>query len=193
MALELHKWKIEGISPLLQNNPLAMMQAAGESEMSAGKKKYNNSQEAEIRCYRTEDKDFYHPSEAFRAAILASCSGRKINKRSAKAVVSGAVFPAERQVILIDPKSNKPLKKYDIHTCRVVIGKSGILRARPMYDPWACWLALEIDRDFIGDLGVVTELLNIAGRICGIGDNRPDTSKGRSGVGTYGRFRAELN
>lgn len=191
MAIETKVWDIKGISPLLQNNPLAMMQSSDAGGISAGKKVYNNDEEAAIRAYKTEDGLYFHPSEAFRSAMLAACSGRKINKRSAKAIISGSVFPAEHRVLLLDAKG-KPIKGFSIHTARVVIGKSGILRARPMYDPWSAKLALEIDGDFIPDPSVVTDLLNIAGRICGVGDYRPDTSKGRSGAGTFGRFSAAL-
>ncbi len=42
------------------------------------------------------------------------------------------------------------------------------------------------------DLGIITEILNIAGRIIGIGEYRPDTSNGRKGIGNFGRYNAEL-
>ncbi|MGE3807343.1 MAG: hypothetical protein AB7K24_21985 [Gemmataceae bacterium] len=58
--------------------------------------------------------------------------------------------------------------------------------------PWQRSLVLEIGEDFITDLDMVTQVLNRAGRIDGIGELSPDTSQGGRGVGSYGRFRAEL-
>lgn len=188
MALELHVWKIVGVSPLLQNNP-ACMQPTGDG-MTAGKKKYNDQDEAEMRVYRTSDGAPCHPTAAFRAGMLEAAKGRKIGKTSAKAVIAGSVFPSEMEGRLVD-KAGKPLKKYDIHKCRVVVGKSGVQRCRPMWTGWNIMLALEVDTDFI-DTDIITKILNVAGRVIGIGDNRPDTSKGKSGVGTFGRFRAEF-
>lgn len=190
MSLEVHTWRISGVSPLLQNNPSGTM-GGGDSGMTAGKKVYKDDEEAKIRAYVNEDGKFVHPTAAFRAGILVASSGRKINKKSAKSTLAGSVFPVEQEALLVDEK-DKPLKSYKLHKCRVVVGKSGVLRVRPMFTPWNMLLAMEIDRDFIPNLEVVTEILNVAGRIVGIGDNRPDTSKGKSGVGTFGRYSAKL-
>ncbi len=191
MGLELHTWKIAGVSPLLQNNPAGTMDAGDSTGISAGKKVYKDQEEADIRVYRTASGEPMHPTAAFRSGLLEAAKGRKIGKTAARSVLAGAVFPAETEALLVDAKG-KPLKKYEIHKCRVVIGKSGILRCRPQWFPWFIQLPMEIDRDFIKDLDLVTEVLNIAGRIQGIGDYRPDTSKGKSGVGTFGRYAAEL-
>ena len=191
MALELHTWNIIGVSPLLQNNPAGTMKSGTGDSMSAGKKVYDDTDEAAVRVYRCEDGSPMHPTAAFRSGMLNAAKGRKINKNSARSVIAGAVFPTETESRLIDEKG-KPLTKYSIHKCRCVVGKSGILRCRPAWMPWRLVLALDIDTDFIGQLNLVTELLNISGRIIGIGDYRPDTSGGKSGVGTFGRFQAEL-
>jgi hypothetical protein len=191
MALELHTWKITGVSPLLQNNPAGTMKGSDSGGMSAGKKVYDDQEEADIRVYRTEDGKPMHPTAAFRSGMLEASKGRKIGKTAARTVVAGSVFPAETEALLVDAKG-KPLTKYAVHKCRVVVGKSGILRCRPQWTNWHVMLPLEVDRDFIQKLDTITEILNIAGRIIGVGDNRPDTSKGKSGVGTFGRYKAEL-
>lgn len=192
MALELHTWKIIGVSPLLQNNPAGTMKGnSEEGGMTAKKKVYDDTEEASIRVYRTEKGEPMHPTAAFRSGMLEAAKGRKIGKTAARTVIAGSVFPAETEAILTDAKG-KPLAKFTIHKCRVVVGKSGILRCRPQWNPWHTMLAVEVDRDFIPKLETITEILNIAGRIIGIGDNRPDTSKGKSGVGTFGRYKAEL-
>lgn len=192
MALELHVWNIVGVSPLLQNNPAGTMSSGGDGGgITSGKKVYDDAEEAAIRVYKNDEGQFVHPTAAFRSGVLVAAGGRKITKKAARAVLAGSIFPAEMEAILLDEKG-KPIKDYKIHKCRVVVGKSGVLRCRPQYFPWSLKLAVEVDRDFIPNLDVVTEILNIAGRICGIGDNRPDTSKGKSGVGTFGRYKAEL-
>lgn len=192
MALELHTWKIVGVSPLLQNNPAGTMKGGADAGgMSAGKKTYDDNEEADIRVYRTAEGQPMHPTAAFRSGMLEAAKGRKIGKTAARTVVAGSVFPAETEALLVDAKG-KPLSKYTIHKCRVVVGKSGVLRCRPQWSPWQIILPLEIDRDFIPKLDLITDILNIAGRIVGVGDNRPDTSKGKSGVGTFGRYKAEL-
>lgn len=190
MALELHTWRIEGVSPLLQSNPASMGGDNGGA-LSGAKKVYKDDEEAAIRCYKNDEGQFVHPTAAFRSGILVAASGRKLNKKSARAILAGAVFPAEIETVLIDAKG-KPLTKYAQHKCRAIVGKAGILRVRPMYSPWFTKLVLQIDREFIPDLDVITEILNIAGRIVGIGEFRPDTSKGKSGVGMFGRFKAEF-
>lgn len=192
MALELHTWRIVGVSPLLQNNPAGTMKSGSDvGGMSAGKKVYNDDEEAAVRVYRTADGDPMHPTAAFRSGMLEAAKGRKIGKTAARTIIAGSVFPAETEARLLDSKG-KTAKTYTVHKCRVVVGKSGILRCRPQWTGWTCLLPLEVDTDFIKDVGLITDVLNIAGRIVGIGDNRPDTSKGKSGVGTFGRYKAEL-
>ena len=189
--LELHAWRITGISPLLQNNPATTMMMSADTGLSVGRKRYDDKNEAEIRTYKNAAGNYVHPTAGFRSGFLVAASGRKIARKSAKAILAGSVFPTEVEAILLDEKG-KPITKYELHKSRVMVGKAGVLRVRPMYWPWACLLAVDVDRDFIGDLSVITEILNIAGRIIGIGDYRPDTSKGKSGVGTFGRYEASL-
>lgn len=190
MAIELHTWKLTGLSPLLQSNGAALMQSQGDSGLATGKKIYKDAEEAEIRVYRYEN-NFCHPTTAVRAALLSACTNRRINKKAAKAIIAGAVFPAE-QWMRIDDLNGKPMKKYDIFKVRAVVNKQGILRVFPTFEKWTAKLPLEVDRDLIMSIDDITSLLDIAGRIIGIGQMRPDTTKGKNGIGTYGRFRAEL-
>lgn len=190
MGIEIHVWKIVGISGLMCNNPAGTM-TSGDNGMTSGKKKYDDAEEAEIRTYKNEKGEHIYKTDGFRAGILAAASGRKINKKSAKQILSGSVFPAEPEFHILDAKE-KPIKGYEIDKRRVIIGKAGILRCRPLYNPWCAMLPLEIDRDFIGDLSLITEILNISGRIIGIGEFRPDTSNGKKGTGAFGRYKAEF-
>ena len=190
MAIEIHVWKLTGTSPLVSHNPANTMQSTDDGALSAKKKVYEDVEEARIRLYCNEDGTYYHPSAAIRLAILEAAKGRKINKKPARGLVAGAVFPAEDRITILDSKG-KPKKEYAIRKCRVKVGSAGVLRCRPQWDNWTMQVPIEIDTDFVGT-DIVTELLNLAGRIAGIGDERPSVDKQKNGVGSCGRFRAEL-
>lgn len=191
MAIEIKTWRITGLTPLLQNNPAVTMGGSDGDALSTKKKTYVDNDEAEMRTYRNDQGEPVHPTAAFRSAMLNASKGFKVGKRTARTVFAGAVMLCEPEMILTDAKG-KPLKSYGIHKCRVIVGKSGVLRCRPMWRDWHGLLPMEIDTDFIDNIDIVTQILNIAGRIIGIGDFRPDTNKGKDGVGSFGRFKAEV-
>lgn len=183
--MEIFVWKITGVSPLLHHNPASMVKQ--DSGGLKTKKKYDRDDEAKAGVYFNDRNEIVAPTIAFRSAILSACKGRKLNKVAAKTVVSGCVFPCEESVQLVNPKTNKPLTSWKVHTARAVVQRAGIIRARPMFESWACRLAMEIDTEMIANVDIVTELLNIAGKIIGVGDWRPEK------LGVYGRFSAALD
>jgi hypothetical protein len=179
-------YRITGVSPILQHNPQGMKRS--NDGMTAAKKTYlSGEDEAEQGTYRNARRELIVPTIAFRSALLEACKGRKIGKVGAKTVVAGSVFPVETEAVLLDVKNEKPITKYEIHTCRAVVNDAGILRSRPMISNWCCDLPLEVDDEMLPNWeSVVGELLNIAGKIVGVMDWRPEK------LGTFGRFRAEL-
>jgi len=184
--MEIVTFRITGVSPILQNNP-AKMQASKDDSLKSGKKVYDPKIEAEASVYRNERKEIVVPSIAFRASMFKAATGRKIGKMSAKTVIAAAVFPVETVCILVGAKTDKPIKDYVIHSCRCVVNKAGIIRCRPMIEEWATDLALELDTQFAPGLEkVVLELLNIAGKVAGVMDWRPEK------LGTFGRFTAAM-
>lgn len=190
MAIEIHTWKLTGITPLVSHNPANCMQGDSAPQLSAKKKVYDDAVEAKIRLYVNDDGTYYHPAVSVRLLLLEAAKGRKLNKKAARGAVAGAVFPAEDRLTILDVKG-KPKKEYKIRKCRVKVGSAGVLRCRPQWDNWTMQVPLEIDTDFITP-EMVTELLNIGGRIAGIGDERPSVDKGKNGVGSCGRFKAEM-
>ena len=178
--MQIKTFEIIGVSPILMNNPAAM---GGGGAGLKSKKTYVDSEEAEIRVYRNRDNHIVVPTIAFRSAMLKAASGRKIGKATARAVIAGSVFPVEQNCILLDTTTEKPIDTYEIHRCRVVVNKAGVVRARPMIQNWKTKLALEIDVDMIQDDTIIPEILNLAGKIVGIMDWRVEK------LGTYGRFR----
>lgn len=176
-------YRVKGVSPLLQNSPAAM--GSGNATMQAGKKVYDDKEESAVRVYRNDRGEVIVPSLWFRSAMMKSVGARKIGKYSARAVISAGVFTVEEECLLLDAKG-KVFKTWDTHKVRVVVQKNGVMRCRPMFKGWQCDLALEVDDEMLPNVDVVTQSLNLAGKLAGIGDWRP----GRGG--TYGRFTAEL-
>lgn len=179
-------FKITGISPLLQNNPASML--GQKKDDLTTKTNPTPEEDAASKVYKTKDGNFYIPAESFRASIIGkggAASGRKIGKRTAISVCSASIFTVEAECILLNPKTGKPLKEYTIDTRRAVIQGQGIPRSRPRFDQWMVQLPLEIDEDWI-KVEIVEELLNIAGKLSGVGDYRPNKK------GSFGRFTAKL-
>jgi len=189
MAIKIVTFRITGTSPLMQSNP-ASMSSSDEGTGLATKKVYNDEEEASIRAYRDSEGHFVHPSASFRRAMMTAVSGRKFGKKAARMVVAGAAFPAETDCLLLD-ENEKPIAGYEIDKRPVVVNKSRVLRCRPKFSPWRLLLPIEIDTELLTDEQAL-ESLQLAGRIIGIGEFRPDPSNGRSGVGTFGRFTAEI-
>lgn len=179
------KFRIVGISPLLMSNPGGMTRGAS----GIGTKKIPTPQEeAESRVYRTGDGKLYFPSIAFRSAIVGpggGASGRRMSKVSVASRVCAGFFVQGDKCLLCHPKTKKPLTEYVISTMRVMVQKAGVLRSRPMIEEWMTELTAEVDEDFI-TADQLVELLNISGKVAGVGDYRPQKR------GMYGRFRAEL-
>jgi hypothetical protein len=182
--MDIFVYRITGVSPLLQNNPAAM--GGKKQDGLAAKKIYIPEEEAKAALYTDDDGHIIIPSIAFRSAMFRAATGRKIGKSSAKTVISGSVFPVEQSLLVLNAKTGKPRKDYTIHKCRAVVNKAGILRCRPMISDWATDLALEIDTEMLPNPEVVTQLLNLAGKIAGVGDWRPEK------LGVFGRFTAVL-
>lgn len=182
--MQLSVFRITGLSPILQNSPRSMRPSGNDG--LKGKKTYEPSEEAEVRTYRTADGSLFVPGAAFRAAMFKAAVGRKIGKLSAKSVVAAAVFPVEEQCVLLSQKDGKPISEYELHECRVVVNRAGVFRVRPKIDNWMLDLAIEIDEEMLPNPQVVCDLLNVAGKVAGIMDFRPER------LGTFGRFTAEL-
>ena len=184
MQLEIHTFKIAGISPLLQNNPTEFIGKGGDEEELVGKKKYVDAEEARLRLYIDADGDYSHPSECIVKALVKASSGKKISagkkKVSASMLIKSGVFVAEPYMKILDQQGD-PSKKYSIDRRGVVIGKARVLRCRPCWAKWFMHFPLEIDVAIISPEMVGT-ILALAGRYPGIGDYRPE--KG----GPFGRF-----
>lgn len=185
MEAKIVVFRIVGRTPLLQNNPVEFIGKSGDDVLGP-KKVYVDEEEAAKRVYRAEGGGYYHPSEAFKKAMFFAVKGRKFGKLSAPGIITATVFPAETEAMLVDAKG-KPLTRYSIDRRSVVnpSNKARVLRCRPSWSPWEIKVAMEIDVAILGEQQALSAL-QLAGRIIGIGDYRPQ--KG----GSFGRFTAEI-
>lgn len=180
------KVKVTGLSALLCHNPAGMQ--SGAIKGVGAKKIPTPEEEAKAGLYIAADGNFYIHGESFRSSVIGrggSASGRKIGKRSAISCVSAGFFILTEQAVLLDPKTMKPLRTYEIDSRRAVIQGNGVVRSRPKFPDWATVFTAEVDEDFV-TVQIVMELLNIAGKVSGVGDFRPQCK------GMFGRYAAEL-
>lgn len=183
MRPEIVTFKITGTSPLLQNNPAAFIGQESEVALGAGKKKYNDDEEAKLRLYLDPEGAFCHPCESFTKAMVKAVAGKKFGKLFATNAIKGAVFIAEPFALILD-EHGKPAKHYSIDRRPVIVGKARVLRCRPCWMKWRMNVALEIDMAIL-NRDLVKQSLSLAGRIIGIGDYRPEKGGG------FGRFTVE--
>ena len=189
MSIETATFKIVGTSPILMHNPTAMQRSQGGMKR-AETKIPTPKEEADASCYRTEKGVLYIPSIALRTSLLDGGVGKKIGKQTAWKMVACGVFNTEIECPVFSSKTKKVLTEYTrINTARVVLGMGktakGILRSRAEIQDWTANVTLEIDTDFF-TIAQVLELFNLAGRMIGVMDWRPQKK------GPYGRYKVEL-
>lgn len=182
MNLVLCKFRITGIFPLLTHNPAGMQPNVNSPK---AKKIPTPEEEARAGLYIDDDGNYCIPSRSFRSALLNGLKGKKVGKTSAVSVFQAAVFNVDEYSVLIDPDTGKPLRKYSIDIRRAIVQRNGVLRSRPRFEKWGCYVYLEVDLD-ITTPQQVEEALNIAGQIIGVGDFRIEKR------GMFGKFKAEL-
>lgn len=182
-------FEITGISSLLMHSTKGMLVASEKDKMKV-KSIPSPEEEAEINAYRLPSGVLYMQAISFRGSIVNSgggASGRKIGKATANSRASAGIAINEKyeSCALYHPKTKKPIKTYEIDTRPAVVQKARIMRSRPRIDEWACDLTWDIDTDYI-TVEQVLELLNISGRIAGVGDYRPQKK------GWFGKYEATL-
>jgi hypothetical protein len=183
MNLKTHKFQITGLTPLLQNSSAAFVLATPTTVKT--NKKPTREEEAEAKAWKDE-KGFFHPSQAFRSALLLSLGGKKVGKRSARSAFMAAVFCSEEKFYLLDPDTGKPIKGYTLDTRMATTKmKTAIANTRPRFETWGGILRLEVDEDMIPDIALVEQALNDSGLYPGVGSFRICNG------GTFGRFMAK--
>jgi hypothetical protein len=179
-------FRITGTHPLLMHSPASM--SLTERNLKT-KVIPSPEEEAKASRYVTSKGFLYIPTQGIRNSIASGGKGRRIGKMAATTILRSAMFPAEEQSVLLDPATGKPLTadQYVIDTRRVQLkgrgGTSSVLRSRAMIREWCTDFILELDETIDDDM--VIEAGNIAGRLVGICDYRPEKS------GPFGRYTIE--
>lgn len=161
---------------LLMNNPANM----DPNKKQATRASYEPEEMAAKACYWTEDRSsLAFPAMNLYRALIASASYGKLPGKIALAPVIAGDVSVEPFMIPFNTK------KYEIFSCRAVLGKVGIIRSRPLLKEWSltfrvCWETSMLGKDF--HLTVLPQLLEKLGTLIGIGDFRPAKK------GPFGRF-----
>lgn len=187
--IETRTFKITGESPLLLHSTKGML-SQGDGGGLKTKQIPLPKDEAELGAYRLANGNLYLLAVGFRGSIInkgGGASGRRIGKGTANSHCSAGLMINDKyaECALYHPETGKPLKNYEIDTRPAVVQRARVMRSRPRLNEWACDVTFDIDTDFI-TVQQVLELLNISGRMAGVGDYRPQCK------GWFGKYRAEL-
>lgn len=106
----------------------------------------------------------------------------KLNKRGRDVVRAIVVNETKMPVIYDGPRSIEDLWKKKFYDRRMA-GNQGrrVLRTRPKFDKWSVEFSLQFDES-VFDRHQLVAILNVGGRMIGLGDYRP----------VFGRFEAEV-
>ena len=166
---------IEGLTPLLQNRP-SMMLADKSKERKTGNK--TPDEEAKEKLYELDGK-CYQPATHIHASLVEAGKHLKVmGKGSSKATYSKIVGYA----VEVEPfEIIHETQKWEVFSVLAVnpATKGRNLLHRPMFRKWSLSFQIIFD-DTELSAEVIKQLLDISGRIVGLGDWRP-AKKGRFG------------
>lgn len=186
-------FRMVGLSPLLMDNGAQVL--ADKSEISTKSKP--SPKDAEARLYRNDDGTLYLPTAAFRRCVIGVTNVTIPGGKALSGVIKSGLFTVEPRAALVDPATNKPIKKYEVLQHVVTNRKtSGGLSRLPAYRPsiasWAALVRFQIDVAQIKpdpdthEPFIVITAFNRMGVKCGVGCFRVENG------GEYGRFRCEF-
>jgi hypothetical protein len=172
--------KIVGTSPILMNKYHIERQLASKKTKHI-LVSYEPEIEAESSAYWASSgkRELIIPAGVIYAALLNASSFHKINKRSAKSILAGAM-----RVQGLDGSEEIRLgtDKYAIDTRGVVINKARVPKSRARLDKWSAEFNIVFNENLIPSAEHIEPVLIEAGQRIGIMDFRP--AKG----GWFGTF-----
>lgn len=168
---------IQGISPLLMNKPSNLI-----ADISKDKKgfKDDKQEQAESKLYRNPKGKLYQPSTHIYGALIEAGKQKKVVGKG-KATYSKIVgYAVEINPFEIDHKK----QAWEIFSILAVNPntKGRNLLHRPILKEWELDFEVSFDETEIPST-IMKELFDIAGRIAGLGDWRPQKK------GPYGKFQ----
>jgi len=167
---------IQGTTPLLMNRPSAMI-----GDISKDKKPFsdNSKNEAQLKLYQIDEK-LYQPSTHIQGALVEAGKQKKVVGKG-KATYSKAVGYA----VQIEPfEIEHKIQEWEVFSVLAVNPntKGRNLLHRPILKEWELDFKVTFDETEIHE-SIMKELFDIAGRIAGLGDWRPQKK------GPYGKFQ----
>ena len=170
------KATIEGISPLLMNRPSMLI-----GDISKDKKPARDDydEQAKMKLYKNPSGKLYQPSTHLQGALVEAGKHKKIvgKGKSTYSKVVGYAVQVEPFEIVHQKQS------WEVFTVLAVNpstkGRNPL--SRPMLREWKISFDVIFDETEVA-VSIMKELLDIAGRIVGIGDWRPAKK------GPYGKF-----
>jgi len=174
--MKTYKTTIQGISPLLMNRPSAMI-----GDISKDKKPFENNPQgqAENKLYVNPKGKLYQPSTHIYGALIEAGKKKKVvgkGKSTYSKIVGYAV-----QINPFEIEHKK--QKWEIFSILAVNPntKGRNLLHRPILKEWELSFEITFDETEIAP-SIMKELLDIAGKVAGLGDWRPQKK------GPYGKF-----
>ena len=174
-------FKLKGLTPLLMNNPEAMMAPAPKSKL--GKGEYIPEEAVKVTRYLLPDGNFFVPAVAVRASLLGGAVNMKFGKTSAWSVISAAIEISDPEFPMIGENGDQISgDNYSIDLRRVVIQKAAVPKARAKIElPWYVQCSFNYEPLMLNIEQLVT-VANRAGTIAGLLDYRP------SRKGWFGKY-----
>jgi hypothetical protein len=175
--MKTYKITIEGITPLLMNRPSVMI-----GDISKDKKPFedNPKGQAEMKLYANTEGKLYQPSTHLLGALVEAGKQKKVVGKG-KSTYSKIVGYS----VAINPfEIEHEVQKWEVFSVLAVNPntKGRNLLHRPMLKKWSLSFSVDFDETEI-QVPIMHELFEIAGKIAGLGDWRPQKK------GPYGRFQ----
>lgn len=164
---------IEGLTPLLMNNPASMLEPA---KTKSRLHKVDPKEEARKSAYSDSKGNLYVPSSAIKATILNGSSFKKIGKFSAKSILAGSLIITPEEIPL-------NIKEYEIDLRTVVIQRQRVPKARAKIPKWKISFTIMYNDKFIQNPEIIRDSLEDAGIRVGLLDYRPQNK------GSFGTFK----
>lgn len=99
----------------------------------------------------------------------------KGSRKSVRYVVPAAVRIFHDGIVILDPKTLKPVETFEVDARPVAIPatKGRVMRYRPRFEQWAAKFDIVVNDDML-EVNFVHQLLTEGGQNFGIGDFRPE-------------------
>ena len=156
-----HRWNVEAVD-----------EKAAAKKGSEAKRTDN----VESYVYRNSKGELCIPGEYVKQSIIGAAKFRqdpRSPRKSAQDLFKASIVP-------LDPLSSLGTKTWDyLDRRRVLVQRQGINRTRPVvYAGWEAEFRIMVSTPEYIDPDLLQDVMTLAGRLCGLGDNRP----------SYGRF-----